>query len=357
MRKIFLQKITQHENICYIGKIDPRQLAKVAVKIEMGEVQDAQRPLSKKRVKDIATYVDTEKGLLPNTLTFATKDDKYQINKVDNSEELYYLNFPETDEEFLNFTDSIDVMDGQHRLYSFTDENRTINDNCKYEIGFTLYLKPTLPERRMIFVSCNEKQEKVNNNLLMWFKAELKLLPKDDSEYFKLITALSKEYPLKGHIIISAEPIKKGVKARQIIEALKKAQFDQILLNGNPLTQEQQIRIIRDYLTAWQSVVCFSFTDTKDKSPAVKMAGLTYMLLLLPCIWDRAILTRTSFSQNFVEDTLKRFMTKLGIPRNEFFTHNDTNPMFRDSSNVNAFAKKSINIIRTLENEDFNPLA
>ena len=53
MRKIFLQKITQHENICYIGKIDPRQLAKVAVKIEMGEVQDAQRPLSKKDcVKD-----------------------------------------------------------------------------------------------------------------------------------------------------------------------------------------------------------------------------------------------------------------------------------------------------------------
>ena len=357
MKKLYLQKIMQYDTICYIGKIDPRELVKVAVKVEMGEIQDAQRPLSKKRVKDIANYVDKDRGILPNTLTIATKDEHYKVSKVDNLDGIFYIDFPESGNEFMEFSETIDVMDGQHRLYSFADETRTINDNEKYEIGFTLYLKPTLQERRQIFVSCNEKQEKVNNNLLMWFKEKLNMLSKDDSEYFKLVSALSQEFPLKGHVIISSEPIKKGVKAKQIIEALKKSQFDDILVNGKKLSQEQQIKIIREYLAAWQNVVGFSFTDTKDKSPAVKMAGLTYMLLLLPCIWDRAVTTRTNFTQSYVEDTLKRFITKLGVQRSEFFTCEENNLLFHDRSNIDAFAKKSIGMIKSLENEDFNPLA
>ena len=69
MKKIYLQKITQYGTECYIGKIDPRSLVRVAEKIEMSAVQDAQRPLNEKRVKSIANYVDGDKGILPNTLT------------------------------------------------------------------------------------------------------------------------------------------------------------------------------------------------------------------------------------------------------------------------------------------------
>ena len=58
MKKIYLQKITQYGTECYIGKIDPRSLVRVAEKIEMSAVQDAQRPLNEKRVKSIANYVE-----------------------------------------------------------------------------------------------------------------------------------------------------------------------------------------------------------------------------------------------------------------------------------------------------------
>lgn len=51
MKRIYLQKITQHGEICYIGKIDPRELVKVCTKVEMSEVQDAQRPLNKREYK------------------------------------------------------------------------------------------------------------------------------------------------------------------------------------------------------------------------------------------------------------------------------------------------------------------
>ena len=79
MKRIYLQKITQHSEICYIGKIDPRELVKVATKVEMSEVQDAQRPLNKKRVQDISNYVQDKNGILPNTLTIATKDNSFEI--------------------------------------------------------------------------------------------------------------------------------------------------------------------------------------------------------------------------------------------------------------------------------------
>ena len=46
MKKIYLQKIIQNGTECYIGKIDPRNLVRVAEKIEMSAVQDAQRPLN-----------------------------------------------------------------------------------------------------------------------------------------------------------------------------------------------------------------------------------------------------------------------------------------------------------------------
>ena len=51
MKKIYLQKIIQYGTECYIGKIDPRNLVRVAEKIEMSAVQDAQRPLNEKGSK------------------------------------------------------------------------------------------------------------------------------------------------------------------------------------------------------------------------------------------------------------------------------------------------------------------
>ena len=112
MKKLYLQKITQHSVTCYIGKADPRELVKVATKIEMGETQDAQRPLSAKRIKDIASYVNADGGILPNTLTLATKDDRFSIRTYDAENKLYSMDFPSTEEEYIQYRDAIDVMDG-----------------------------------------------------------------------------------------------------------------------------------------------------------------------------------------------------------------------------------------------------
>ncbi len=357
MKTIYLQKIKQHNTDCYIGKIDPRELVRVATKIDMSATQDAQRPLSEKRTKDIASYVSNN-GILPNTLTIATKDTKFTITDVNGNSGLYSMEFPETDSEYEYYKDTIDVMDGQHRLYSFLPEIRLLNEDDKFEIGFTLYIRPTLTERRSIFVSCNEKQEKVSGNLLMWFKKQLGMLNNEEEMFFDVVSELANEYPLKGHVITSAEKIKNGVKAKEIMAALKQSKIQDMAIQGSPLNDNQKVKVIIVYLTSWENVVGFNFVNStkKDAGAAITMAGLKYMLLLLPTIWDRAISLRKSFDSSFIEDTIKKFISMLGVTREEFFTCDENKMSFRDRTATDAFANKSITMIKGMGAEDFNPL-
>ena len=358
MKRVYLQKINQYGTESYIGKIDPRELVRVATKVEMSATQDAQRPLNEKRVKDIVAYVSVEGGILPNTLTLATKDSRFQVRKCEDNSNWYYIEFPSEVDEYKKYINAIDVMDGQHRLYSFSEELRSISDDIKYEIGFTLYDKPTLSEKRKIFISCNEKQEKVSGNLLMWFRAQLSMLNKDEKQFYNLVSLLSNEYPLKGHVIISAEKIKNGVKAKEVMAAIKQAGIQDLMAGTKELSDEDKVKIICTYLSSWEKIVEFSFIESKPKEAgaAIKMAGLKYMLLLLPAFWKRAINSRSKFDSVFIEDLLKKFISSLGVERDQFFVCDEHKMCFRDRTAVDLFAKQSIQKIEALDTDDFNPL-
>lgn len=358
MRRLYLQKILQHNSVCYIGKIDPRDLVRVATKIEMSATQDAQRPLNANRVKSISKYVSEEKGVLPNTLTIATNDNKYTINKLPNFDDMYYIEFPSEDDEYDAYKNTIDVMDGQHRLYSFDADLRLLQDDIPYEIGFTLYIKPTLNERRKIFISCNEKQEKVSGNLLMWFKAKLNMLSNDEKIFYGLVLQLNNEYPLKGRIIMSAEKIKNGIKAKELIKVIDKAKIRNLMIGSTYLSDDQIIKVICTYLSAWEKVVGFSFdTPSKAYGAAVKIAGLRYMIAVLPAVWDRSIILRRSFDEAFVGETIKKMISSFGVVREEFFTHENHKIHFRERSSTEQFAEQCISRIRLMGAEDFNPLS
>ena len=362
MRKIFLQKITQHDSECYIGRIDPRDLVRVATKIEVAKVQDAQRPLNAKRIKEIAAYVSEEKGILPNTLTLATKDKFYKVHQCTTPKDLYYIDFPESDEEYQQYEESIDVMDGQHRLYSFAQDQRLLNEDEKFEIGFTLFIHPTLSARRQIFISCNEKQEKVSSNLLMWLKEKLGMLKNDEAILYSIVSKLSNDYPLKGHIIMNAEKIKNGVKAKELMGFLKQIKIRDFSVGTEALPEESLIEIIQTYLEAWENVVDFRFAPqngkfTPNSGVAVKTAGLKYMLLLLPTFWERAISLQRQFNVGFVEETIKKFISSYSVERSLFFAIDEHKIHFADRTAIARFADEGIKKIKALNAGKFNPLA
>ena len=358
MKKLLLLKIVQHGTPCYAGAVDPRKLVKIATHVEMSETQDAQCPLSEKRVKDIASYVDGTEGILPNTLTIATKNNKLSVKQYPDVPGLYYIDFPETNEEFEEYKDSVDVMDGQHRLYSFLPDIRTISDNEPFEIGFTLYPLPTLTNRRQIFISCNEKQEKVSGNLLMWFREKLNMLTDNEKNYYSLVTSLNANYPLRNRIIMSAEKIKRGFKADQLMDALKNAHIQDLAIGDKFLNEEQKVKVICTYLTAWEDVVGFKFDSStpKEAGSAVKIAGLRFMLLLLQPTWERAINLRKQFDSDFIQDTLKKLIASYGVEREMFFTEDAHKLWFRDRTAITYYANVAANKIRALGAESFNPL-
>lgn len=357
MKRLLLLKIVQYGTVSYVGAADPRDLVKTATEVKMGETQDAQRPLSEKRVKEIANYVATS-GILPNTLTIATKDNRLSVKPYPGIDGLFYMDFPESDEEFARFKDAADVMDGQHRLYSFLPNIRNISDDSSYAIGFTIYVKPTLNEKRQIFVSCNEKQEKVSGNLLMWFREKLHLLSENEKNYYNLISSLNSNYPLQNRIIMSAEKITRGFKADQMMDALKAAHIQDLAIGDVPLTEEQKVKVICTYLSAWENVCDFKFSTSTPKTAgaAIKMAGLRFMLLLLQPTWERAINLRKQFDSSFVEDTLKQLIATYGVERELFFTNDEHKMWFRDRTAIIYAANIAANKIRALGSDNFNPL-
>lgn len=358
MKKIYLQKISQFGTECYIGKIDPRELVKIASKIEMGTVQDAQRPLNATRVKDIANYVDTEAGILPNTLTLATNDGIIEVLEEETINNLFYIDFPTTESEYKNYEGTIDVLDGQHRLYSFLPDIRKLSDDAVFEIGFTLFIQPTLSEQRRIFISCNEKQEKVSGNLLMWFRDKLQMLSNDEKELYGIVSELNKNNPLKGRIIMSAEKIKNGIKANELLKIIKAAKLKDLSIGTKKLTDEEIVKITCMYLTAWESVVGFDFTSSTAKiaGAAIKTAGIRYMISILPAFWERSVAHEIKFNKEYLEDTIKQLISAFGVERSQFFTDDSIKMSFRDRTATDKLVNDSKHIITGLGRETFNPL-
>lgn len=366
MRRIYLQKVSQHGMEYYIGKADPRVLVKMATKIQVSTPQDAQRPLNGNRVKQIASYVEGE-GILPNTLVLATNNRMLEVKQIDvkddqgNNMNLYYMEIPYTPDEFAAYQNTLDVMDGQHRLYSFDDQWRTLKDTVDYEIGFSLFITPTLADQRKIFMICNEKQEKVSGNLLMWFREKLQMLQGSEKTYYRLVNLLNTENvsPLKGRIIMGAEKITNGIKAQQLIRVLDKAKIANLAAGKTLLDDQQKLEVISKYLKAWEKVCNFSFAapDSKKDGAAYKIAGLRYMIMLLPVFWDRATMDKEKFTEQFVMKIINQFLSSEGISSSEVFTGESSKNNFRGETATFEFVDWSKIKIQALNSGSFNPLA
>ena len=74
---------------------------------------------------------------------------------------LYYIEFPEIEEEFEEYKDAIDIMSRQHRLFSFLAKYLKFPDNEGYDVSFNMFqyvYKTKFKERRFILKNTNKKQ-------------------------------------------------------------------------------------------------------------------------------------------------------------------------------------------------------
>ena len=321
MKKLYLTKVQQFNEVSYTGSVDPRVLVKLADQtIEIGQVQEDQRPLDKKHIQEIAEHVGSEHGLLPTSIIVGTKDKNklaVQTEKSADGTLLYYMMFPENEEELKNYVNTIDISDGQHRVFAFSDLYRSpeLKDSDIYEVPVNFYIMPQLITRQNLFYTTNAKQKPVSANLLMWLRDRLKLLSKPEEAYLPLVRLMNTENisPLQGRIVMSAEKISKGYKAKEIVKILNKAKINEIrVITSQEITDTQMTHILSDYLCGWEKRYQLDFQHPKQDT-MTKISGLRYILLLFPTFVELSISQKSKFDSDFVVEMIKELEEAKGV--------------------------------------------
>lgn len=365
MKRIYVLEVTQHNMKRYVGKAPAKDLVRLATTAELSAVQEAQRPINPKRLEEISQFVQSD-GTLSTSVVIGTKNDLLRVEHEPNAgiADLFYINFPETEDEFEAYKDSFDIMDGQHRLFSFLPDYLKLADDETFEITFEMYIKPTLRDKRIIFKNTNEKQEKVASNLLMWFREKLNMLTGKEQTYHGVVSLLNSEAisPLRGRIIMGAEKITGGFKAQQLITILDKSDIKNI--GGTALDDERMLQLISNYLSGWEQAVGTRIADREAQyGPFSKIAGLRFMILMLPTFFEQAKTERSPIDDNYVKNKINSLFSENGINPSDIFDKNSEyykrlggNP-FGGETPITMLAKEWSNKLKQLSSGDFDPLA
>lgn len=340
MKKVFVNKVEQKDLVFYSMVMDPRLVAKVRRKYTAGEKQDVQRPWVEKKVKEISeyvagkAYVEGKKslGIIPNAPIINLKGNlKVQSEIVSYSENgksltktQYYILFPETESEFSKCENNLEIIDGQHRVIAFDSDylDPTFKDGTTYEMIFSVFDNITDNQRKELFMVTNEKQDKVESNLLRYIKKSLGLLVGDDEVIYDLLSSLNKESssPLYGRIMFGSDKIKKGYKENQLSKIFKlygvKKFYDTTLLprakDNTSIATQNFVIIVNNYISAWEECSNVSFQDPASDT-ITKISGIRYIFCIFNDICNKILNSKDKLTkENFVK-VLKTFPKALDL--------------------------------------------
>ena len=162
-------KIRQPIGDFFIGAMDCKSLYKITwfdVRriLEERDVEKylgIQRPLNKKRVKEITQYVKTVDSCFPTAVLLAVPEACASYHEETQTMTLSnYVGVGEGEEEIF-FGQIAKVLDGQHRIEALRDY-----DGPPFEINVSIFVDIDLAEQAYIFSTVNLAQTKVNRSLV-----------------------------------------------------------------------------------------------------------------------------------------------------------------------------------------------
>lgn len=157
-------KIRQSKYVYYIISVNPEWLLKTTTVLRRvnysGKIIGYQRLLDKKRItKDIPAYLAKDNWIFPNAIICTNKTKSVGLITFDNGK----ITLPSRYGLWW-------VIDGQHRLYSFTNSDRRIDPNSQLIltlIDSSSFGEDSEAEQAGIFVSLNQEAKKVQKKLLL----------------------------------------------------------------------------------------------------------------------------------------------------------------------------------------------
>lgn len=277
--KIEALKYKQMDKDIYIFSANPNYIKRLVRISDISESdENFQRPYDLKRVSEIKNYLLGKdklykkgkdifaKGYMPNAIVINLSL-KYTI--IDNKDKATIV-FPD-DGEVDSYRETIEVIDGQHRLLAFDDECKKYLDKYGYKMCFVALVNLSSNEKKEIFMVLNERQKPIAKNILLRQKKLLNLLLEDEEVRYDVISRLNTEddSPFQRRFIMAGEKVKYGLKANQIDEILRSSKALDELVDAKNIMAEKNYKIIKNYFTAWRNVfknVWFVRNNTLTKS-------------------------------------------------------------------------------------------
>ena len=150
--KLDVIKIKQPIGEIYIAKINPNDLLSMSIvdrrRIEEDdEILGIQRELKKEKVSQIRSYLSSIDATFPNSIIVNTTS-KYIKNKTNTTLELYMND------------DSFVIIDGQHRVEGFRN-----NNILEFELILAIFVDLETDQQANIFSTINSQQTKVDPSL------------------------------------------------------------------------------------------------------------------------------------------------------------------------------------------------
>lgn len=153
-----------------ISYSDVRRLAKDQRDIE--KYLGIQRPVSPKRIKEIKKYIESNDATFPTSVILAVDTHCAEYHATsDKAGKLVlkaYQPEPGSEDMPISFDKIAKVIDGQHRIAAFMDENKNwcFDFSEPFEINVSIFIGADISEQANIFATVNLAQTKVNKSLV-----------------------------------------------------------------------------------------------------------------------------------------------------------------------------------------------
>ena len=239
-----------------------------------------QRLLSEKRAKEIANYLDTEKGIIPPALILSAQPSAQLI--FDGSRNEITME---------NSKDTLLVLDGQHRLYGL------MNASTEYEIPVVIFDSLNSQQEVRQFIDINTTQKGVTTALILDIKGQAGTETKVEERQRILFDNLKSNSVLSGYL--SPNESGRGKISRTSFNQATKAIFE----TGGLASKDDNFiyTAVSNYLNALDSI--FKRSESPDAKLSKNIIFRSFMYLFNE-IFDKCITKYKNFKTESITEYL-----------------------------------------------------
>lgn len=224
-------KCVQNDHVFYVAVMSSKDLDEMCFVSRRKDDRDKgfQRLLSEKRAREIADYLDNNKGVIPSAI-------------IVSAQPIAKLEFDETNSKIRieREQNSLLVLDGQHRLYGM----KTAEKN--YDIPVVIFSHLNTQDEIRQFIDINTTQKGVPTALILDIKGPAGTETKIEERQRELFDKLNNDSVLAGEMLPSES--KAGKISRTSFNSATKTIYESGPLSGK--TDEQIYKAVKNYLEA-----------------------------------------------------------------------------------------------------------